>query len=151
MFDYATSPEQSLYVGLYRGHSTDADYELCVGTMFEFEKEQRSHPEGVAFVLVSDPDVPPVPASWRKRMAAFNDSVQASPYLLSIVTPSPTIRGILTAINWISPPKRGHEHVSHATFEQARDWLEQRRGRPLLELRELYRKVRAVAAPRSLG
>jgi len=145
MFDYAVSKTASLYVGLYRGHSTDEDYELCLTSMFDFEKGQRSHPDGIAAVLVNDPDVPPVPASWRKRMAKFNESVEARTYLLSIVTPSPIIRGILTAINWISPPKRGHHNVAHETFEQAYDWVEKQRGKPQPELRELYRSVRAAA------
>ena len=151
MFDYAFCRQSSIYVGIYSGNTGDEDYERCVSSMYAFEAEQRNHPEGIVAVLVSDPGIPPVPPSWRKRMAEFNQSVQASPYLLSIVTPSAVIRGILTAINWLSPPRKGHERVAHETFAQACDWVDRHRGQPQPRLRELHQAARAKLPSRRAG
>jgi hypothetical protein len=151
MFEYEVSQGSSLYVGVYSGDVSDADYERCVSSMYAFEREQRSHPRGIAAILVNDAGVPPVPASWRKRMADFNDSVQATPYLLSIVTPSTVIRGILTAINWLSPSRKDHERVAHETFTQASAWIEKRRGVAQPELAPLYAAARAKLPARKAG
>ncbi len=148
MYEYASSADASLYVGVYSGTTTDEDYEDCVTSMSAFEKAQRGHALGIAAILVSDPDVPPVPAGWRKRMAAFNESVQASSYLLAIVTPSPIIRGILTAINWLAPPKAGQKRVAHETLAQGSSWIEKQRGRSEPEIAELYRKARGALTKR---
>jgi len=135
--------ETGLYVGIYTGTVSDDDYALCLSSMTEFERTTRGLPEGIAAILVTDPGVEAVPPSWRKRMASFNDSVQASRYMLSIVTPSSVVRGILTAINWLSPPRQGHQRKAHESFAEACTWIEKSRGRPQLQLDELYRSARA--------
>lgn len=150
LFEYATSKDTGLYVGIYSGDVRDEDYARCVNSMTEFERTIRSQPGSLAAVLVTDPGVEAVPASWRKRMAQFNNSVQAQQYLLAIVTPSSVVRGILTAINWLSPAKQGHVRRAHETFADACTWVEKLRGRSEPQLDELYRATRAkVALPRT--
>ena len=151
MFDCEMSKQDGLYVGIYSGNPNDADYERCVSTMTEFERTVRGQQEGIAVILVTDPGVPPVPACWRKRMADFNQNVQASKYLLAIVTPSSVIRGILTAINWLSPAKGDHHRVAHGTFAEARAWIEKHRGKRQPRLTELYDSVRARIPLRQTG
>ncbi len=143
MFEYATSKDTGLYVGIYSGDVRDEDYARCVNSMTEFERTIRRHPEGLAAILITDPGVEAVPASWRKRMAQFNDSVQAKQYLLAIVTPSSVVRGILTAINWLSLAKQGHARKAYETFADACGWIEKTRGRSEPQLDELYRAARA--------
>jgi len=150
LYAYAVAKETGLYVGIYTGDIKDDDYARCVSSMTEFEREVRNLPDGFAAILVTDPGVEAVPASWRKRMAQFNDSVQARQYLLAIVTPSSVVRGILTAINWLSPARPGHVRKAHETFGEGQAWLEKHRGRPLPQLIELYGLARAkVALPRT--
>ena len=150
LFAYAHSKSTGLYVGIYTGDISDDDYARCVTSMTEFEREVRSQPDGFAAVLVTDPGVEAVPASWRKRMAQFNDNVQARQYLLAIVTPSSVVRGILTAINWLSPARQGHVRKAHETFVDACAWIERHRGHSERHLDELYRAARAkVALPRT--
>jgi len=135
--------EAGLYVGIYTGAIADDDYAQCLNSMIEFERAVRTHPDGLAAVLVTDPGVEAVPPSWRKRMAAFNDSVQAPRYLLSIVTPSSVVRGILTAINWLSPARQGHQRKAHETFVDSCNWIEKTRGRPQPQLDDLHRAARS--------
>ena len=150
MYAYAFAKESGLYVGIYTGDIQDDDYARCVTSMTEFEREVRSLPDGFAAILVTDPGVEAVPASWRKRMAQFNDSVQARQYLLAIITPSSVVRGILTAINWLSPSRPGHLRKAHETFAEGQAWIEKNRGRPNPQLIELYGLARAkVALPRT--
>lgn len=150
MYEYASSKEPGLYIGIYTGDVSDDDYARCVNSMTEFERTIRSQPGSLAAVLITDPGVEAVPASWRKRMAHFNNSVQAQQYLLAIVTPSSVVRGILTAINWLSPAKPGHVRKAHETFADACAWIEKQRGRPEPQLDALHRTTRAkVALPQT--
>lgn len=150
MFEYATAKDTGLYVGIYSGDVRDEDYARCVNSMTEFERVIRSQPHGFAAILITDPGVEAVPASWRKRMAHFNNSVQTQQYLLAIVTPSSVVRGILTAINWLSPAKQGHVRRAYETFADACVWVEKHRGRAEPQLDELHRAARAkVALPRT--
>ena len=143
MYAYAMAKETGLYVGIYTGAVSDDDYAQCLNSMIEFEREVRRHPDGLSAVLVTDPGVEAVPPSWRKRMAAFNDSVQAPRYLLAIVTPSSVVRGILTAINWLSPARVGHQRRAHESFADACNWIEKAHGRPQPQLDELQRAARS--------
>ena len=143
MFSYAMAKEKGLYVGIYTGVVGDEDYAQCLSSMTEFERAVRGQPDGLVAILVTDPGVEAVPPAWRKRMASFNDNVQASRFLLSIVTPSSLIRGILTAINWLSPARQGHQRKAHETFDEARTWIEKTHGRPQPQLVELYHAARS--------
>jgi len=135
--------EKGLYVGIYTGAVGDEDYAQCLSSMTEFERAVRGLPDGLVAILVTDPGVEAVPPAWRKRMASFNDNVQASRFLLSIVTPSSLIRGILTAINWLSPARPGHQRKAHETFAEACAWIEKIHGRPQPQLAELYHAARS--------
>ena len=143
MFSYAMAKEKGLYVGIYTGAVGDEDYAQCLSSMTEFERAVRGLPDGLVAILVTDPGVEAVPPAWRKRMASFNDNVQASRFLLSIVTPSSLIRGILTAINWLSPARQGHQRKAHETFAEACAWIEKIHGRPQPQLAELYHAARS--------
>jgi hypothetical protein len=143
MFGCAMDKPQGLYVGVYSGSDViDADYERCLASMQELDGAGTGLQQGILAVLVTDPECPRVPPAWRKRMAEFNDAVKARIYCLALVTTSPLIRGVLTAINWLSPPKAGHQLVAHATFELARRWGETVRGAPLPRLTELLAEAR---------
>lgn len=146
LFAYASSKSTGLYVGIYTGDVSDDDYARCVNSMTEFELELRRQLQGIAAILVTDPGVEAVPASWRKRMAEFNHNVRCHEYLLAIVTPSSVVRGILTAINWLSPAKQGHIRRAHETFADACAWIEKQRGHSEPHLDELYRAARAKLA-----
>jgi hypothetical protein len=143
MFGFAMDKPQGLYVGVYSGSEVpDGDYERCLASMQELDVAGVGLQQGILAVLVTDPDCPRVPPAWRKRMAEFNNDVKSRLYCLALVTTSPLIRGVLTAINWLSPPKAGHQLVAQATFEQARRWSETVRGVPLPRLNDLLSEAR---------
>jgi hypothetical protein len=149
MFSYAMNKSQGLYVGLYSGNTNeDADYERCLTSMEELDAATKGLPQGLLAVLVTDPGTPGVPPAWRRRMADFNRNVKSSPYFMSIVTMSMVLRGALTLINWLAPPKEGHALVAHADFEQACQWAESVRGTHLPLLSSLLAEARAQSTSR---
>jgi len=147
MFTYAMDKSLGLYVGLYSGDANaDADYQRCLTSMKELDDAGTALPQGVLAVLVNDPETPGVPPAWRRRMAEFNKAARSLPYSLAIVTTSTMLRGTLTMINWLSPPKKGQTLVAHATFEQACQWAVSLRGQPLPELPRLMDEARRQSA-----
>jgi len=53
-------------------------------------------------VLVTQPDTPAPPAAWRKRSGETAKQAQA-PTLFCLVTSSAVLRGVMTAVQWLSP------------------------------------------------
>ncbi len=67
------------------------------------------------------------PASRRKISALLNeyrDSARRYTLAYALVTPSPTVRGILTALFWMSPPP--YPNKVFGTTEKAVGWLSSR-------------------------
>jgi hypothetical protein len=147
MFSYQMNKSHGLYVGVYSGDAiADADYERCITSMQELDAAAAQQPQGLLAVLVTDPGTPGVPPAWRKRMADFNRGVKSRPYFLALVTTSMVLRGALTMINWLSPPRPGQALTAHATFDEACRWAESMRGQPLPRLPDLMTAVRRQAA-----
>jgi hypothetical protein len=80
-------------------------------------------------------------ASWRQRLAAARKLRRAKRQLSVLVTTSAIARGVLRVMNWLTPLPPGHETITVSTFEEAVSWAEERRGRPLPILRQIYEKV----------
>lgn len=64
-----------------------------------------------------------------------------------LVSDSPVIRGVMTVITWLAP-KRFEDHAALATWEEAIEWIEARRGPRRLVLNVLLREARVAAERR---
>ena len=130
-----------LMVWLFYGrHNSDEDFERYI------ESFQRNPGANAllrpAALLYVERDNPMPNAHWRKRIAESSRELGtgARP-LVVFASPSPLVRGIVTAINWLRPPP--FDHFMCATIEEGVSWLdEHRRGiKPaLLEMMDECRR-----------
>jgi hypothetical protein len=82
-------------------------------------------------------------ASQRKRIAEAQRQLDRGVQVL--VTRSPAIRAIATAIRWFAPANPKLKQQSFATWEEARTWLVANTKHPAAVLDEMHEKVRAKA------
>jgi hypothetical protein len=143
MFTYSYDEPSGLSVGLMSGaRNTDDDYARYVDVI--------SSPvlagSGVrrVMLLVVDKENPAPPAEWRRKIALASAGYAHNP-LFAMITASPLIRGVATALNWIRP--QTYEMSAFADFDSAVQWAERRRGGELLtSAPRLLREARAKAA-----
>jgi hypothetical protein len=132
-------------VWLFTGSTnTDEDYQAYVDNIEALKPKMkgREHP---AAILVADPGNPVPNASWRRKIAAASSSFEATP-LFALVSSSPVVRGIATAINWIRPPP--YEAAVFAHFDEAVAWIESKRGQKQPVFDRLLAEARAIARDR---
>jgi hypothetical protein len=82
-------------------------------------------------------------ASQRKRIGEAQRQLDRGVQVL--VTRSPAIRAIATAIRWFAPANPKLKQQSFATWEEARTWLVANTKHPGAVLDEMHEKVRAKA------
>lgn len=105
MYGHQMNTEEGLLVGLFSGPSnSDEDFTRYVESLLQGAKQSKSGKPQIA-VLIVDRDNPPPNAHWRKRIADATSHIGGDGALFVLSAESPLIRGVLTAINWIRPPK----------------------------------------------
>jgi len=143
VFTYAYDVQGMACVWLMSGTSnTDDDFARYIATIQRFDTMAAGWSSAVA-VMVVDKDNPRPDAVWRKRMADASTHIRSKP-VFALVSQSPIIRGVLTAINWLRPPP--FETAAFASFEEATQWAQQRTGRSLPILAQLLDRARQDAA-----
>jgi len=141
MYFDAFDPAEALYVCRFRpkaGEDADADYGAHVANLSSAVQRTEGRSEKLLVLIIQDPGYPAPDASWRRKIAAMTGADNFAP-TVAFVTTNPLIRGVLTAIAWISSPK--YEQKMFSTLSEALDWLEQKRGKATPRLRELARDV----------
>lgn len=101
-------------VGLFSGATNDDDdYQRYVDSLLEADQKA---PAGIAsiVVLVVDRENPAPSAQWRRRIADATGRVRSQDVLFVLCAESPIIRGVVTAINWMRPPKYDVKVVASA-------------------------------------
>lgn len=145
MFTFSTHPELGLLVGVYSGSSnTPEDHETSLQEMKKLLQSRKEHPDGVASILVVDPENPRPDATQRKKIAEVRATEIVPKFFTAVVTQSLTVRGVITVLEWISPAPPHYETAAFASVEEAAAWIEQRRG-VKLPLVSLYHQARALA------
>jgi hypothetical protein len=97
----------------------------------------------VALILELMPGTEPPDAFWRRRFAVQRQAMRAPCVFTSIVTTSKVLRGVLTAINWISPAPAHVKSVHHATVDEAAAWIEIVQGCASDKVRALFSQIGA--------
>jgi hypothetical protein len=105
MYASALDPACALLVGRFFGPSnTDDDFARYIKSILDADTIGLTRPGGVAVLLVERGN--PMPnAYWRRRIADETAHIQSKDALFVLCTADPLIRGVLTAINWIRPPR----------------------------------------------
>jgi hypothetical protein len=145
MYGSRTDAAQGIVVGLFWGDTnTDDDYRRYVDSLVEAD---RGSPPEIAktVILVVDRGNPAPPAQWRKRIADATERIRSKHVLFVLCAESPLIRGVVTAINWIRPPRYDVQVVSSpdamlAVLAQRRSSAEEPVRRMLAELRVAARR-----------
>jgi hypothetical protein len=112
-----------------------ADVETCIGW------SRRTGVRPAVLLLANEfarPD-----AKLRMRLAAITGHVDYDPYI-AFVNSNAMLRGLLTVLGWMHT-KPSYEIEYLASEEAGIAWLEQKRGMPLPQLRQLVAEVRVKA------
>ena len=112
MYGARLDAARGVMVGLFSGPSNgDDDYQHYVDSLLDADRTARPNVAQIV-VLVVDRENPAPSAQWRKKIADATARVQSADVLFVLCAESPLIRGVVTAINWIRPPKYDVEVVS---------------------------------------
>jgi hypothetical protein len=157
MYSEAMDRERGLLVVIFSGKvNTEADYERYLASIKEMQRARAGDQDGVrerlrgrfVLILIVDEGNPAPTAAQRKRIAEETANIGAEASF-AVVTSSMLIRGVVTAINWLRPPKYGV--LVTGSFSEAVQWAERRRGEPLPALHELQTRARADTTSAARG
>ena len=142
MLTYRISEQRGAVVWYFSGReNTDDDYARYVSSFAEADALGVKHPKPVGLLYV-DAHNPLPDAAWRKRMAEASAHLRSRP-ILAFCSPSPLVRGIVTAVNWLRPPP--YEFTTVSSVEDGVAWLQRKRGEILPILGVLLRECQREA------
>lgn len=143
MFTYRFDPAYAVMVWLFAGETnSDEDYQRYVDTFARADALAAHHPKP-AGILYVERDNPLPDAKWRERFAEASLTLRTRP-AIAFASPSPLVRGIVTAVNWLRPPP--FEFTTTDTFDEAVRWLEHKRGVPMKIFFDLFAECWADVA-----
>jgi hypothetical protein len=147
MFSLSYDAVRHVLVGFAApGARADADYQRILAAVDKLDRDGKLANVPIAFVLVVDADSERPPPKWRRRLAEQRKDLTSPRVLMAIVSPSALTRGVMTAMNWISPPPAHVQMVNHATIEEAATWVEHLQGTPRATVQRMFEDVRTRAS-----
>ena len=147
MFSLSYDPVRHALVGFAApGARTDADYERTLAAVAKLDRDGKLANAPIAFVLVVDPHSERPAPKWRRRLAEQRRELASPRVLMAIVSSSTLTRGVMTAMNWVSPPPAHVQMVNHATIEEAATWIEHLQGTPRATVQRMFEEARARAS-----
>jgi hypothetical protein len=147
MITHAYDPAMHVLLTQVTGSSTSPDNERFMQAIDKLDQNGRDQGHAIAMILLLGADAAPPDAHWRRRFAEQRKALAAPAAYLSVVTTSALLRGVMTAMNWISPPPPHIKSQHHATFTEAAAWVELTQGAKGSALRALY--AEATTIPRA--
>lgn len=127
------------------GGQTSAEHQRVYTGIETLDRSGRELGQPIAMVFLVARDNPAPDADWRRRFAEQRKTFGSPRVYLSIVTRSPIMRGVLTAMNWIAPQPPNMTSETHATFEECADWVERVQGTSRIALRRLREDMESTA------
>lgn len=129
MYAYAFDKLSAAMIGvLTRPFDEEADNHLLLESIAKQQASASSPVATAAFLLLVDPQYPQPSAKWRRRFAEARDGLRFAKTFFAVVTPETSLKGVLTAVNWMRPLKPNFEAESFSTFDEAVRWATERRG-----------------------
>lgn len=142
MFASASDDSTGTLLGVFSGAVvSDAHYEQSLTDMERIDRVAAQSGIALTYVCVVDSQVPRPPAVWRKRFSDANYGVKADRFYFVMVTNSMLIRGVYTAVNWVTPKRDGQHYGVVGSIEEAQRWLAAH-GAQAADLAPLERHVR---------
>lgn len=146
MFSLSYDSARHVLVGYAApGARTDADYERTLAAVEKLDWDGKLVNKPIAFVLVVDANSQRPPPKWRRRLAEQRKVLTSPQVLMAIVSASTLTRGVMTAMNWVSPPPPHVQMVNHATIEEAVAWVERLQGTPRAAVQHMFDEARSKA------
>jgi hypothetical protein len=133
-------------VGVWSGSAnTTEDYDHLVADMLAIDRAGAAASATVICVVEIDAENPRPTAVERRRISdTSRQACHAPRHYFALVTRSALVRGVMTAIGWLTQPP-GRTNVSHANLDQALAWAESKRPGAASRLTELYQEARRQA------
>jgi hypothetical protein len=145
MYTYALDKGSVTMVGmLARPFGEDVDNQALLDSIAKQQALSPSPGATATFVLIVDPSYPNPNARWRRRFAEARDSVRFPKALFAFVSPTPHLRGVVTAVNWMRPPSARFEGESFISFEEAARWIEEKQGKKMPVLQHLVEEAQGT-------
>jgi len=137
---YASSTDESagLLVGVYRGAVRDADYARAIASIAACDANAVARGLVSTALMITDAATPSPPPIWRQRMAKANNGLLAERYYFAFVSPNLLIRGVFTAVLWLTRGRPGHHLMAFSDVGQASQWLQTHTGHSPVAVRRLY-------------
>jgi hypothetical protein len=142
MFASASDDSTGTLLGIFSGALVlDAHYAQSLADMERMDKLAANRGSPLSYVCVVDSEVPRPPAVWRKRFSDANYGVRAQRFYFVMVTNSMLIRGVYTAVNWLTGKRDGQQYGVVSSVEEAQRWLTAH-GADVADLAALERQAR---------
>jgi hypothetical protein len=138
MYNYALDKFTGTMVGVLStkpSWNESVDYAKLIESILVLGKTPPLLGE-LVFVFEVMPDCPQPSALWRQKFGETRKQLQ-HPMIFILISSSALIRGVATAVNWISPPKQGYAGAC-ANVQEAVATIEKRLKREVPNLSRLY-------------
>jgi hypothetical protein len=140
MYANAIDDDSCALLGVFSGPGISTEqYELSLSEMHRADLLAAARGVPFVYVAIVENDVQRPPAVWRKRFSDANHSVRCERFYFVMVTSSMLMRGVFTAVNWITPARAGQHYGVVASVPEAQRWLAREGANPpdllLLEAR----------------
>lgn len=142
MYAYASDEKAGVLTGVFSGVMSEQDYEQSLIEMKRVDQQAAARGRPFVYVCVVDKDVPRPPAIWRKKFADANYNVQSGRFYFVMVTKSMLIRGVYTAVTWITAKREGQHYAVLGEVEQAQHWLQAQHHLECPDLNAMERQAR---------
>jgi hypothetical protein len=125
------------------GTVTDSEWQNLHDSILRIAEDSRRLRSQTFILSFSAPGTSRPNATWRKKLAEtryVSDKSLRSYFVL--VTSSALLRGVMIAINWVTPKSDTEENHVADSFEAAYAWLQKMTGQPLLHIPGMYQELR---------
>lgn len=123
----------------------DDDNQHLLESIWKQQSDSLNPARGGALILMVDPNYPNPSSRWRRKFAEAREGLRFAKFFFALVTPAPHLRGVLTAINWMSPSTGRFESSGFEHIDQAVQWVESKLGQKMPILPLLLEEARAKA------
>jgi hypothetical protein len=143
MYVHAIDEANAILLGIFTGEKKPEDIERHAEAWRRADALAYAQGRGALFVILPDAGYPTPNSRERRRFADLESACLSAPSLLILVTQSPLLRGILTAVSWIYPRNARWRSVACESFADALLQAEDYRSTASAPLKAMASRLRA--------
>ena len=147
MFAMAQDARRLIQLALHVGEAmTDAELEAFIAAIDGMAAAVAERPGVVATIIIIVETEHAPTAIQRRRIGEAGRKIARSRDVM--ITRSPLVRGVMTAIRWFTRGSAHRVQVTFATYAEARTWLVAESGHPASAFDALHDRARDAARRR---